>query len=243
MIDGSINIRKIAIQSILWIAYAVLLYSLYSARYTGSNVVLATVFILGLHIVLFYLNYSLLMPQLYFKRKSWSYAILVLLSLIVVVLMAKLLMDHINQLQSSMQQMARDMDHRPRRMLRNGFSFFRYVPILFPAVIVLLISSVLKYAEQISLKEKEMLTLKSASMDAELKLLRSQINPHFLFNALNNIYSMSVEKLDATPDVILKFSNMLRYMIYESNVDYVSLSKEIENIKNYICTGKKRRTI
>ncbi len=70
--------------------------------------------------------------------------------------------------------------------------------------------------------------------EAELRFLKSQINPHFLFNALNNLYSLTLTKSDKAPDVVLKISALLDYMLYECNVKYIELKREIESIKNYI---------
>jgi len=83
-------------------------------------------------------------------------------------------------------------------------------------------------------REKEASELKSENLNSELKFLRSQINPHFLFNALNNIYSLSVIKSEKTPDNILKLSDMLRYIIYDCNADRVPLDKEMSYIQNYV---------
>lgn len=69
---------------------------------------------------------------------------------------------------------------------------------------------------------------------AELLQLRSQINPHFLFNALHNIYSLSVVASDRAPDMILKLSDLLRYVTYEGQRNQVALSKEIQQLEHYI---------
>ncbi|MEO1438294.1 MAG: sensor histidine kinase, partial [Bacteroidota bacterium] len=69
---------------------------------------------------------------------------------------------------------------------------------------------------------------------AQLLYLKSQINPHFLFNALNNIYSLSVMKSDLTPKMILQLSNLLRYSIYEGQKDKVALADEVEQINKYL---------
>lgn len=74
----------------------------------------------------------------------------------------------------------------------------------------------------------------------ELKALKAQVNPHFLFNSLNSIYALAIQKSDQAPEVILKLSNVLRYMIYESNEQGVDLNKEIDFIKNYIDLQKLR---
>ena len=68
---------------------------------------------------------------------------------------------------------------------------------------------------------------------SEMRFLKSQINPHFLFNALNNIYSLAFRKSDHTPEMIMKLSEMLRHVVYDSS-NSVSLNKEVAYIKNYI---------
>jgi sensor histidine kinase YesM len=70
--------------------------------------------------------------------------------------------------------------------------------------------------------------------EAELKLLKAQIHPHFLFNTLNNIYSLSLEKSDKTSDLLIRLADMLSYIIYDCNTERVSLAKEIGFIKSFI---------
>ena len=76
--------------------------------------------------------------------------------------------------------------------------------------------------------------IEEEKLETELKLLRSQINPHFLFNALNNIYSLSYMKSDSAPESILKLSSMLRYVIEDCVTERVPLTSEIEYIENFI---------
>lgn len=83
-------------------------------------------------------------------------------------------------------------------------------------------------------------TLKADKARAELALLRSQINPHFFFNTLNNLYSLVVQQSDKAPDVILKLSDMMRYTIYEGNKETVPLKEEIEYLQGYIDLHKIR---
>ena len=87
---------------------------------------------------------------------------------------------------------------------------------------------------------KEKLEVNLQLKEAELKYLKSQINPHFLFNALNNLYSLTLEKSEKAPEVVLKISSLLDYVLYECNVPKIDLEKEIENIKNYIDLQKIR---
>jgi len=89
----------------------------------------------------------------------------------------------------------------------------------------------LKYAQI----EKEKLA-------AELNTLKSQINPHFLFNCLNNIYSLALTKSPKTPEVILKLSDMMRYVLYESRENFIPIKKEINFLTNFIELQKIRLT-
>jgi sensor histidine kinase YesM len=70
--------------------------------------------------------------------------------------------------------------------------------------------------------------------EAELKLLKGQIHPHFLFNTLNNLYSLALEKSDKTPDLLIRLADMLSYIIYECNSEKVPLSKEIDFINSFL---------
>jgi len=81
---------------------------------------------------------------------------------------------------------------------------------------------------------KKLIKLKEEKSNAELELLKSQINPHFFFNTLNNLYGLTVEKSDDAPEVVLKLSDMMRYTIYEGKQDFVNLKDEITYLENYI---------
>jgi len=74
----------------------------------------------------------------------------------------------------------------------------------------------------------------------KLRYLRAQLNPHFLFNTLNSIYSLSLQKSDRTPEVVVKLADIMRYLIYECNEEKIALDKEIEFIRNYIDIEKIR---
>ena len=83
-------------------------------------------------------------------------------------------------------------------------------------------------------EEGTMATLQKDNTTFRLKYLQSQLNPHFLFNTLNSIYSLSLQKSDKAPDVIIRLADIMRYLIYECNEPKILLDKEIEFIKNYI---------
>jgi len=83
--------------------------------------------------------------------------------------------------------------------------------------------------------------LESQNLQSELKFLKSQINPHFFFNTLNNLYALTLKKSDLAPEIVLRLSEMMRYMLYESNEKEVSLEKEIKYVMNYIELEKLRQ--
>ncbi|MFC4816895.1 MULTISPECIES: sensor histidine kinase [unclassified Flavobacterium] len=96
-----------------------------------------------------------------------------------------------------------------------------------------------KFRQHLVMKN-ELSELKSEKLQTELKFLKAQINPHFLFNTLNNIYGLAIKKSDETPDIILKLSKIMRYNIFESAKDTVPIEKDIENIQDFISIQKIR---
>ncbi len=88
--------------------------------------------------------------------------------------------------------------------------------------------------------QKQKSDLITQNQSSELALLRSQVNPHFLFNTLNNIYSLVYQKSDVAPDAVMKLSSIMRYMLYDANSDRVPLKKEIEYLISFIELQKLR---
>ncbi len=82
--------------------------------------------------------------------------------------------------------------------------------------------------------------LRIEKQDAELNYLRSQTNPHFLFNTLNNIYSLTRDKSDLAPESILRLSKILRFMLYETSGTYIAIEQELKIISDYISLEKLR---
>lgn len=89
-------------------------------------------------------------------------------------------------------------------------------------------------------EQQAYLQLNEQKVSTELSALKHQLNPHFLFNTLNNLYALSINKSDEAPEIIAKLSEMLDYMLYGCNDKYVSLKKEIELIENYLALEKVR---
>lgn len=113
---------------------------------------------------------------------------------------------------------------RPPRSNPPGIRWMRE---LTPLIIAFLGSTLFEITRFANIKEKEKLA-------TELKFLKSQVNPHFLFNALNNIYSLAVVQAPQTPESVMQLSEILRYMVYDSNEEKVPLKSEINYIKNYV---------
>lgn len=102
------------------------------------------------------------------------------------------------------------------------------------AVPVITILSGFKFGWDAVHIRNEVNRLKDLARQSELQFLKTQINPHFLFNNLNNLYAYSLEGSEKTPEIILELSGLLRYMLYECKEEYVSLRKEVEQLKNFI---------
>lgn len=96
------------------------------------------------------------------------------------------------------------------------------------------ISLSIKLAIELHKNEKIKNLIKTQKINAELSFLKTQLNPHFLFNTLNSIYSLANKKSDDTTEAIITLSELMRYMIYETNKEFVSLQNEIDYIKNFI---------
>ncbi len=99
---------------------------------------------------------------------------------------------------------------------------------------VVIIATVLRVIMDWWRYQNEKQTLLTQTMQSELRFLKSQINPHFLFNTLNNLYALTLKKSDKAPEIVLKLSEIMRYMLYECNERRVLLSKEIQYIHNYL---------
>lgn len=99
---------------------------------------------------------------------------------------------------------------------------------------VMFILSGCKFGWDALKKQGQIDELETTIQESELQFLRSQINPHFLFNNLNNLYSYALQESPKTPEIILEMSGVLRYMLYESKEQLVPLKKELEQLGNFI---------
>ncbi len=184
--------------------------------------ILATLFF---HALVVYFNLYVLIPWFLKKKQYFGYSLSLLLSITLVCYPILYVIYLINK------------DIANTDLVWNGeFFLVNAVGVSYSIVI----TTALKLFFDWYKKENEARELSILQSQTELKFLKHQINPHFLFNSLNNLYSLSLKKSDLAPEVVLKLSEILRYLLYEASSDTVSLDREIEYLENYIEVEKLR---
>jgi LytS/YehU family sensor histidine kinase len=108
------------------------------------------------------------------------------------------------------------------------------------AIWFLIISSMLFFTQKWSQQRQQVKNIQINQLETELKYLRSQVNPHFLFNGLNTIYGSIDKQNQQARDILLQFADLLRYNLYEADVDWVELEKEILYLQNYVALQRAR---
>lgn len=182
----------------------------------------------AINLSLFYLNYLVFIPQFLDNKKYWAYAAAIVISILIygfakygVALIFK--------------------QYVLMRMKGQVVGFGQYfLSTLFTSLVFLFLSAVLKFTTDWFVNERVQRDLENQRLSAELAFLKSQINPHFLFNSLNSIYSLAYQRSETTPEAILKLSEIMRYMLYECNDNKVDLAKEFQYLQNYIDLQKIR---
>jgi len=107
-------------------------------------------------------------------------------------------------------------------------------------LVILLISTTVYFLFRYHENQEHLHQLKTQHKEAQMAVLKSQISPHFLFNTLNSFYAELFDTHPSTAADIMKLSNLLRFVIYETEADYIKLSKDLEFIKNYLYFFKRR---
>lgn len=115
-----------------------------------------------------------------------------------------------------------------------------YLNNIFELAIMLMITTAFKLSKDWFRQQQINRDLSTEKLKAEVQFLRTQINPHFLFNTLNNLYGLALKKSDKTPEAIIKLSEMMEYMLYESDENLVPLDKETKYIQTYVEIEKLR---
>jgi two-component system, LytTR family, sensor kinase len=191
-----------------------------SVWHSFSNEVINVLF----YVFIYYINSEYLIPQYLAKNKLWSYlGLLIASAFILTPIKVFILFQKFSNFpidQSYIQE------HQPSYYLLS----------LFTAGVSTIVKITSDWAKQTRVQQE----LETRTMQTELNFLKSQINPHFLFNTLNSLYALTLKKSDAAPEVVIKLSEMMRYMLYECNEPLVPLSKEVSYIRNYLDLEKLR---
>jgi hypothetical protein len=192
-------------------------------------------------IVLFYLNYFYFVPNMLLQKKHLEFvAILIVLIAIFVVIRSVYFMPEFKEMAHPKMYDATGKLIVDNKMFHKKKPFFFD---LFPAffyLIIVAISTIIRILTEYFNNQQHKLFVESQRTTAELIYLRKQTNPHFLFNTLNSIYSLAHKKSDLVPDAIVTLSELMRYMLYETDNKTVLLEKEINYIQNYIELQKLR---
>ena len=203
-----------------WLAFLLMLVT--TEMRTGAYPFLVSLSSQFINVVFFalivYLNLLYLFPQYLKRGRIWAYLTL-LIGAALVLTPLKLVLKYI--LFSKTGGMRRDI-------LENLDTYF--LSMFLVAALATIGKIMVDWIVQNFKREQA----QTESMQSELKFLKSQINPHFLFNTLNSLYALTLKKDDKAPDIVIKLSEMMRYMLYECNEPKVPLRKEINYLQNYL---------
>jgi two-component system sensor histidine kinase AlgZ len=191
-----------------------------------GNLVTSTIVQLCFTVLIAYLNYFITLPRFLKHQNIWRYLLEFSVPL------AALIAARVH-----LQRFLIDgYEHK----IKYFYSDFFIVQITAITVLITIFVGMLRFAvEWIEFDAKTKAT-ENEKLIAELNFLKAQINPHFLFNTLNNLYYLAYSQSSNTTEVIAKLSQMMRYMIYDTNQPKVLLKKEIEYMQNYISLERLR---
>jgi sensor histidine kinase YesM len=218
---------KIALHAAGWVIFGAWIFYFVHANRTltfgkGLDITVGLMF----QLLIFYFNWYVLIPNYLARNRILLYIASVLTTLLGVAILQA------------------PFDYYIFREFNPGmtalFSYERLLQYVLGGLVTVFISSALKVTGNYIRNERRNKELETQKLMAELAYLKSQVNPHFLFNTLNNIYSLAYKQHPETPDAIMKLSLLMRYMLYESNDTLVSLKKEVEHINNFIDLQKLR---
>jgi sensor histidine kinase YesM len=205
-------------QVIFWLVTFFLVVYVSAINYEPDNVVPRSLLISSCHLINFYVCYSLLIPRYYEKGNRLAAIAGLLVMLIVLTPVRNLIEYHF---------VAITGDFRARLM--NG----RRGATLFSEIFIAAVASLLRLAVSNEEKQSRMVELENLHLQTELRFLKAQMNPHFLFNTINNIYSLTLLKSYKASEALMKLSGLLRYMLYESS-GKVTLQKEMDALQAYV---------
>jgi len=184
---------------------------------------------------LFYLNYLFLTPRYLLPKRYFIFTV----SVLVITLFSILVIDPLIR-QLSLDDFMRNAPDGFNRPPFDKFKDDKFSPPRMPVGMFFLLitfftfSSAIRIFQKLKREEDINQRYQHEKLNAELMLLRQQVNPHFLFNSLNNIHSLAHRKSDLTSEAIMKLSAILRYMLSENPSSEIPLTREIKLIENYI---------
>lgn len=194
-------------------------------------------------VAFFYFNAYFLVPRFFFFKKNLLYFGSILLLLVLFLVISEIerayFLRHYN-LPPPFPSGAVDGQRIYMPRPNEPFIGFRVLPRIFTFCLVWLLGTILQVMDRLRITEKQSKENELEKVNAELSYLKLQINPHFLFNTLNNIYSLASIQSEQTPAAVMKLSEIMRYVTQDAQADYVMLEKEIQYLNNYIELQKMR---
>ena len=239
--------RRIISHSLMWLSFAFLLFLSYRLAYylTNFNSFILTFRMVVVNMIIFYLFFYFFLPKI--LKRSLGYVVLSLIISFPVFVVIWLLSTYAfsltyhyfgfeilkGELKGAITASANQTFWQAISINRIISQAIIIISILSPFFFVKILFEISKlYSRTIQIqKQKSLLEIQNVNIEKDF--LKSQLNPHFLFNTLNNLYSLSLKKDNAVPEVILNLSDTMSYTLYESNSEKVDLWKEIEFMKNY----------
>ncbi|OXG07358.1 histidine kinase [Flavobacterium araucananum] len=196
-------------------------------------------------IILFYLNYFYLVPVLLLEKKYWLYFVFAFaLILLFMIIRINYFIPEFRHARTRMippeELKLIFKETRPRMMMATRQPLFFKIGPSFFYILIITISAIIRTLTEFYNNQQNKLIAETHRTNTELIYLRKQTNPHFLFNSLNSIYSLAHKKSDLVPDAIVTLSELMRYMLYETDNKTVALEKEVNYIQNYIELQKLR---
>ena len=209
----------VLIHLLVWVAFLLIPLVFIESATGRERFMIMGWFLQLLMAVYFYFNFLWLIPKFLLRKKFWSYFILLAVGLAVIGLLNVLF---------ALSTSGMIEHHHP-------FNFWRTVTFPFmPALLAFALSTSVRITMEWFRTESQKKEMEAEKMASELAFLKSQVNPHFLFNSLNNICSLARKKSDETENAIIKLSRIMRYMLQDSKDEKVSLEKEVEYLQSYI---------
>ncbi|SDE40359.1 Histidine kinase [Ulvibacter litoralis] len=181
---------------------------------------------LGVDVLFFYINFLILVPKLLLQKKTALY----LVSIGLILIISYVFFQYYREVFEPFEQHLKPFngDRKPPR-----FSSWRGIPVALN-VSFILIGTIIRMYMEWNKNETRKKEIESVRTTTQLQFLKNQINPHFLFNSLNTIYSLTTKKASNAPEAVITLSELMRYMLYRANNEYVPLQEELDYISNYI---------